>query len=75
MENQKQNKKQLNDFAKYSGIAIQMGLIIYLGSLLGAWVDKKYPTDGLVYGKGITLVAIFLAIYSVIKQVTSSDKE
>ena len=74
MEKKTQNKKQPNPFVRFSGIAIQMGVTIYLGSLLGEWVEGKYPTDSEIYSKGITLLAVFAAMYLVIKRVVSSTK-
>lgn len=59
-------------YARFSGIAVQMVITIYLGSLLGNWLDGKYgnPEDRWYY-KGVTLFAVAVAIYSVIKQVTN----
>lgn len=62
-------KKQLRSYARFSGIAIQMLVIIYLGSLLGEWLDGKYPNENELYTKICTLVAVFLAMASVIIQV------
>ena len=44
-----------------------MGLTIYLGNLLGEWLDEKYNTT--YWETSISLLAVFIAIYSVIKQV------
>ncbi|GFD91512.1 MULTISPECIES: AtpZ/AtpI family protein [Tenacibaculum] len=62
-------KKPLNKYIRFTGIALQMGLTIYLGSLLGKWLDQKYPNDNQLYVKICTLAAVFGAIYSVIRQV------
>jgi len=43
-----------------------MGLTIYLGFLLGSWLDRVFETTFLK--ETITLLAIFLAMYSLIKQ-------
>ena len=43
-----------------------MGLTIYLGFLLGGWLDRKFELTFLT--ETITLFAIFLAMYSLIKQ-------
>ncbi|SFC95632.1 AtpZ/AtpI family protein [Algibacter pectinivorans] len=67
-ENQKQGK-QLNPYIRFSSIAIQMGLTIYLGSKLGAWLDVKLGNENQLYYKIVSLLAVFFAIYSVIKQV------
>ena len=70
MTNNNQRKKQLKTYARFSGIAIQMLVIIYLGSLLGEWLDGKYPNENEMYTKICTLVSVFLAMASVIIQVT-----
>ncbi|MDE0535752.1 putative F0F1-ATPase subunit (Ca2+/Mg2+ transporter) [Tenacibaculum lutimaris] len=62
-------KNPLNKYIRFTGIALQMGLTIYLGSLLGEWLDQKYPNDSELYTKICTLAAVFGAIYSVIRQV------
>ncbi len=67
----KENKSQLNKYVRFSGIAIQMGGTIYLGSLLGEWLDGKYPNPNQMYVKICTLVAVFLAMYAVIRQVSN----
>lgn len=59
-------KKPLNKAIRLSGAGLQMGLIIYFGFLLGEWLDKKFETTFLT--QTITLIAIFLATYSLIKQ-------
>lgn len=46
-----------------------MGLTIYLGSKLGAWLDVKFENQNQLYYKIVSLLAVFIAIYSVIKQV------
>lgn len=51
-----------------SGMAIQMGVTIYLGNRLGSWLDIKYSKEG--YETALTLFAIFLSMYSMIKRVT-----
>jgi uncharacterized membrane protein YfcA len=75
MEPQKPHKKinkDLQKAAKLSGIGIQMGLTIYLGNLLGSWLDKKYDTNYLEIS--ITLVAIFASMYSMIRQANNLNK-
>ena len=51
---------------RLAGAGLQMGLTIYLGFLLGVWLDEKFELHFLT--ATITLVAIFLAMYSLIKQ-------
>ncbi|WP_038532759.1 AtpZ/AtpI family protein [Formosa agariphila] len=73
-----QKKKPLSKYVRFTTMAIQMGLTIYLGSILGDWLDQKFETQNQLYFKIVTLFAVFIAMYSVIKQVlniTKNDKE
>ncbi|NQX86893.1 MAG: AtpZ/AtpI family protein [Flavobacteriaceae bacterium] len=69
------NKKQLNSFVRFTGLGLQMGLTIYLGSLLGAWLDGKYPNKEALYTKICTLVAVFGSMISVIIKVTRQSSK
>ena len=71
-------KKQLNKFIRFSSIGLQMGLTIYLGSLLGEWLDVKFNNPDQLYYKIVSMVAVFIAIASVIFQVlkiTNNDNK
>lgn len=73
--NKKQNKKPLNKYLRFSGVAIQMGLTIYLGNKLGEWLDSKYINENQLYTKICTLLAVFGAMISVIIQVSKEGKK
>jgi hypothetical protein len=62
---------------KFSSLGLQMGLSIYLASLLGTWLDKNHPSDIFAYNKVLTLFAVFGSTFSVIRQVIkmSNDDE
>lgn len=66
MKQKNVQKKPLNKAIQLSGAGLQMGLTIYLGFLLGEWLDKKLELTFLT--TTITLIAIFLATYALIKQ-------
>lgn len=68
------NKTQ-NTWLKFTTLGIQMGLTIYLGSLLGAYLDRKFPDHSVSYYKLITLVTIFAATVSIIRQVIKLSKD
>ncbi|EDM45260.1 hypothetical protein SCB49_05622 [unidentified eubacterium SCB49] len=57
----------LKNWARFSTIALQMGLTIYLGNLLGEWLDIKF--DKTFLEPTITLIAVFISMYVVIKGV------
>jgi len=71
----KRNKKQkpVNAYARFTTVAFQMGATIYLGNLLGGWLDSKYDKNFLE--STITLLAVFLAMYMVIAQVIKLSKD
>ncbi|MEC3906331.1 AtpZ/AtpI family protein [Tamlana sp. 2201CG12-4] len=68
----KNQKKQLNPYIRFTSVAFQMGATIYLGNLIGKWLDNKYDRD--FWESIITLLAVFLAIYQVISQVIKISK-
>ena len=65
-KNSSPNDNPLKALAKVSGMGIQMGLTIYGGNLLGRWLDQKMQWSFLEIS--LTLLAIAVAIYAMIKQ-------
>ncbi|MGD1945958.1 MAG: AtpZ/AtpI family protein [Croceivirga sp.] len=74
MSRQKSPKRQenLKLAGKLSGLAIQMGLTIYMGNLLGSWLERKYNFS--FAEEGITFVAVLMAMYLMIKQAIDLNK-
>jgi len=68
----KKPKSAGNKWITFSSIAIQMGITIYLGNLLGGWLDETYDKD--FWESTITLLAIFLSMFSVIIRVIKLSK-
>ena len=65
-----QNKvKQLKQIAALSGIAIQMGITIYLFVILGKWLDLKFESSGKVFLIICTLFGVGISLYAVLKQI------
>ncbi|MFI1744781.1 AtpZ/AtpI family protein [Thalassobellus sediminis] len=67
-DQQKQNK-QLKQIAALSGIAIQMGITIYLFVLLGKWLDTNYNSSGKAFLIICTLLGVGISLYAVLKQI------
>ena len=61
-------KNQTKYWLSLTGIAVQMGVIIYLGSWLGEWLDDKYQKDNNMFTIILTLSAVVVSMYLVIKQ-------
>jgi F0F1-type ATP synthase assembly protein I len=64
--NEKQ-KQSLNGFARYSGMAFQIGGAIALGGLLGNWLDKQFDVPRHLFMTLFLLFGVFLGLYSVFK--------
>ena len=66
-EKPKEPKKQLNDYARYSGMSVQMIAIILIGVLGGIKLDEvlslKFPLFTLV----LSLLSVFLSMFFAIK--------
>ena len=71
------NKKQANKWLVFMNIPFQMGLIIFLGVVLGQWLDEKFKIEGSILTIIFSLLAVFIALYNVIRQVNkmSNDKK
>lgn len=65
---------KLSKYVRFTGMGFQMGVTIWVASLIGNWLDSKYPNEQNMYFKGITLLAVFGATYSFIRQVIDLQK-
>ena len=63
------NKKQANKWLALINIPFQMGLIIFLGVIFGQWLDEKFKIEGSILTIVFSLLAVFIALYNVIRQV------
>jgi len=63
----KNPKKSLNDYAKYSSISLQMVTIILIGVFAGVKLDEWLTNGTPVFTLILTVLAVVLAIYYVIK--------
>ena len=59
--------KPLKSYAKYSGIAFQMGAIIFLGTWGGYKLDQYFNFESHILTLILSIVSVFLAIYFAIK--------
>jgi membrane protein DedA with SNARE-associated domain len=72
------DSKKKNDGLKWmrlAGVAAQMGVIIWLGHLLGAYLDKRAAREDELYHNIVTLSAVFLAMALVIREVLKLGKD
>ena len=72
----KGNKKEptlINKLAKFSGLAIQMGVVIGAGAFLGQYLDEKSTREFPLWTIVCSLLAVGLALYYALKQIISND--
>jgi len=68
-------KKRLNSYIQYSGAAFQMAITIYLGVVIGQYLDKKYPNGNQLYTIIFTLVFVLIALYLLVKKIIMEQKK
>ncbi len=66
--------KQPNPFLKYGNLAMQMGLVIGLGAWGGKKLDIHYHTSKPYYTICLSLFAIGMALYLVLKDFIKPKK-
>ena len=70
MTEQKNKKpKQPNKVLELMGVATQMGATIFLGAYAGKYLDAKYPLEKKWFTIILTLTAVGISLYNVLKQV------
>lgn len=55
-------------------IPIQMGVIVFLFSYLGNWLDAKHPNPNTIYVKIFTLAGVAIAFYNINRQLKDINK-
>lgn len=68
-------KKQPNRWLALINIPIQMGIIIFLFSLLGQWLDGKYPNPHSIYVKILTLIGVAVSFYNLNRQLKDINQD
>lgn len=68
-------KQKVNAYAKYSGMAFQMGIIIAGGTYGGVLLDRRSSRDFPLYTLIFSLLSVFIAIYLIIRQVINDNEE
>lgn len=73
-ENSKKKLLKANtEFYKYSGMAFKMLTIIGVLTYGGFFLDKKFPNQYSLFTVVFSLLGVFGAMYSIIKDVTSQN--
>ncbi|MFT6814573.1 MAG: ATP synthase protein I [Sphingobacteriales bacterium] len=62
-----EKKKQIGNFAKYTGIGFQMLGIILTAVWIGTVCDEKFETNTPWFTVAFSLIGVFVSMYTVIK--------
>ncbi len=71
----KKKSNQLNSYARFSGLVIQMAAIIGVGTFIGIKLDDKFPNEHNLYTLILSLAAVIVSIYYVIRQIIAASKD
>jgi len=71
LEDKEKHKKKQPKFIALTGIAVQMGVTIYLFSYLGKYIDEKYLISQNYWTIGLTMLGLVVAFYVLLKQLKS----
>lgn len=66
-EKKEARKKSVDSYMKYTGIAFQMGGVIFVGVFIGRKLDQYFEQEQPIFTAVFALLAVIGAIYSVIK--------
>lgn len=72
--NLQSSKKKPNKWLALINIPIQMGVVIFLFSKLGTWLDQNYPNPKNLFVKLFTLIGVALAFYNINRQLKEINK-
>lgn len=77
-DNQNKQREQalrrVRDFARYSGLAFQIGFVILLGTLLGKYLDKRFLMEKPIFTLCLSLFSVFAALYLALKDFIGKKK-
>ncbi|MDC6390998.1 AtpZ/AtpI family protein [Maribacter sp. PR1] len=65
----KKKDKNLKNIAMLSGIAFEMGAIIFLSAKGGIWLDEHYHNEKKIFTAITTIIGVAVAIWVVLRQI------
>ena len=67
--------KQSKKFLVLTGIAIQMGVTVFLGAYLGKYLDMKYSYSKKWFTMLFTILSIGISIYFILRQLKRINEQ
>lgn len=56
-------------------VGLQMGITVFLGAQLGKYLDAKYPSNKNWFTIGLTLLAVGISFYVILKKVNKINED
>ena len=78
MSNKKKSPKpssNINTYLKFSGIGLQMAILIVFAAYGGKWLDQKMNLEHPIFTVVLILLAIFASLYQIIREVIKLSKD
>lgn len=67
-------KNRTNKIIQFSGIGLQMGILIYFGSILGKWIDEKYGFEKPIFTLTIIIFCFSISMYTLIRKLNKMNE-
>lgn len=61
------NRKFIEDYIRYSSLAIQMGVVIFIFVYIGKYIDKKLLEGKLIFTLIFSIFGVFVGLYLALK--------
>lgn len=74
-EQSPKNKRRVNPYMRYTGMAIQMGATIGLGAWAGSELDKSQQMEKPIWTIVFSLLGVAISLYLVIRSVNRLSNE
>jgi F0F1-type ATP synthase assembly protein I len=59
--------KPLNDYLRYSGLALQLIVLLLAGMALGRWLDRLWPSEQPWFTLLFTLLGLVSGLYQLLR--------
>ena len=68
-------KNRANKIIQFSGIGLQMGILIYFGSLTGKWLDDKYGFEKPILTLSLIIFCFSISMYTLVRKLNKMNKD
>ena len=74
-DNPNKKKPNISKWLAFVNIPVQMGIIVFLFSYGGNWLDAHYENPQHIYVKILTMVGVAIAFYNLNRQLKDINKD